>query len=191
MQFDRSRKILFNAVAADYDRYRPQYPSAAIEDLVSTANIGPESTLLEIGCGTGQATTLFAQRGFAIDAIEIGADTTAVARSKLEHYSAVQIHNEAFESFQGPTQTYDLIYSAQAFHWIEPEVRLSKCHDLLRPHGNLALIYNYIPPQDSALAELDATITKETRGEFGVYDSNRHEKETARWSTELSDTAAL
>lgn len=185
MEFNRDRRTLFNGAASDYDRYRPGYPPSVAGDLISGARIDAGGRLLEIGCGTGQATVSFAKRGLSIDAVELGADTASVARNRLSEYSNVRIHNTPFESFRPETDGYDLIYSAQAFHWIDPETRLSRCWELLAPRGTLALIYNYTPPQDGAIAELGAAIETASGGLLKVVDSHQVEKGIEHWSDEL------
>ena len=33
---------------------------------------------------------------------------------------------------------YDLVYAATAWHWVDPEVRYQRAHEVLRPGGHLA-----------------------------------------------------
>jgi len=61
----------FDRVAPLYDRIRPAYPPALFDDLAELAGIGPGCRVLEIGCGTGQATVELARRGCDVLAIEL------------------------------------------------------------------------------------------------------------------------
>lgn len=48
----------FDEAADLYDRARPRYPQALVDDLVRAAGLGPGSRVLEIGPGTGQLTRI-------------------------------------------------------------------------------------------------------------------------------------
>lgn len=130
----------FNTQAERYDRARPAYPSQVIDDLGELAAIGPGSRVLEIGCGTGQATIPLAERGCSILAVEIGSDLAAVARRNLAAFPNVEVVIAAFEEWPLPAQPFDAVVTATAFHWIDPDVRVGKAADALRPGGALAII---------------------------------------------------
>jgi len=133
-------KAVFDEDAERYNRARPGYPAALFEDLAELASIGPGCRVLEIGCGTGQATVPLAERGCEIVAVELGAELAAVARRNLARFPAVQVVTAAFESWPLPADPFDVVFSATAFHWIDPAVRVVKSADALRPGGTLATI---------------------------------------------------
>src|SRR5713226_844608 len=56
------QRFTFNQVASVYRDARPDYPEALIDDVVSYAGLKPNDAILEVGCGTGQATKSFAAR---------------------------------------------------------------------------------------------------------------------------------
>lgn len=58
------RKSTFNEIAREYDRYRPRYPEQLFTDILELTDIKPSDSILEIGCGTGQATNGFVDLGF-------------------------------------------------------------------------------------------------------------------------------
>ena len=70
----------FNEDAARYDRARPRYPVQMFDDLAA-AGVAPGPRVLEIGCGTGQATVPLAERGYRIVAVELGTDLAAAGSS--------------------------------------------------------------------------------------------------------------
>jgi SAM-dependent methyltransferase len=133
-------RVTFDEDAERYDRARPGYPPAVFDDLAELAGIGPGCRVLEIGCGTGQATVPLAERGCEIVAVELGAELAAVARRNLARFPAVQVVTAAFEGWPLPPEPFDLVLSATAFHWIDPAVRVVKSADALRPGGALATI---------------------------------------------------
>lgn len=59
-------KATFNQVALLYHQVRPRYPEVLFDDVVSLSEIPPGGRILQIGCGTGQATVPFARRGYRI-----------------------------------------------------------------------------------------------------------------------------
>jgi SAM-dependent methyltransferase len=116
-----------------YDRARPGYPEEVFEDLTTLARLRPGSRILELGCGTGQATIPLATRGFEVVAIELGPGLAKVARRNLAAFPAVEVVNAAFEQWPLPPVPFDVVVAATSFHWLDPEVRLHKVADALRP----------------------------------------------------------
>jgi ubiquinone/menaquinone biosynthesis C-methylase UbiE len=146
------QRTLFDSVARLYQDSRPGYPSHTVEFVVDTAGLDASSTVLEIGCGTGQLTERLARFGFALTAIDIGASLIAAART---HVQDVRFLVSSFEDLEADDASLDLIVSAAAFHWIDPEVRFAKSARLLRPGGWLALLdidERYDDPFGAALA---------------------------------------
>jgi SAM-dependent methyltransferase len=123
-----------------YDRVRPGYPEELFDDLASLTGLQPGSRVLELGCGTGQATVSLARRGYEVVAIELGAGLADVARRKLAPFPAVRVVTAAFEAWPLPAEPFDVVFAATSFHWIEPEVRVVKSADALRPGGALAVV---------------------------------------------------
>ena len=60
---------MFEQVPELYDRARPVYPPDVFDDVVTLAGLGEGARVLEIGCGTGQATLPLAERGFEVTCI--------------------------------------------------------------------------------------------------------------------------
>jgi SAM-dependent methyltransferase len=133
-------RAIFSEDAERYDRARPGYPAALYDDLARLAGIGPGCRVLEIGCGTGQATIPLAERGCQIVAVELGAELAEVARRNLARFPDVEVVTAPFETWPLPAEPFDLVLSATAFHWIDPAVRVIKSADALRPGGALATI---------------------------------------------------
>jgi len=130
----------FDEAAELYDRARPAYPAALFSDLAELACIGPGCRLLEIGCGTGQATLPLAERGCEIVCVELGASLAAVARRKLARFRSVRVEVAAFEAWPLPPEPFDTVVAATAFHWIDPAVRVTTSARALRQGGALATI---------------------------------------------------
>jgi len=130
-------RCTFETAADLYDAARPSYPDELFDDLVSLTGLEAGDRLLEIGCATGKATRPLLERGFSVVCLEMGAQLAERARRKLAGLP-VEIHVEPFETWDGEPGTFDLVYAATAWHWVDPATRYRKAHRLLRPGGHLA-----------------------------------------------------
>src|SRR5215211_5383123 len=100
MADERNRlRTTFDEAASLYDEVRPGYPDELFDDIVSFSGIPPAGRILEIGCGTGQATVPFARRGYHILCIELGENLATVARRNLEGYPLAEVRTGAFEEW--------------------------------------------------------------------------------------------
>lgn len=149
-------RTTFDQVALLYDRARPGYPREMFDDVVALSGMPRDGRILEIGCGTGQATLPLAERGYRIACIELGAHLADVARRKLESYPQVEIWTGAFETWPLAAESFDLAISATAFHWIDPAIRLHKTAQALKPGGAIALWWNHHVHTDAEPAFFDA-----------------------------------
>ena len=186
MTIDRRRGALFEASAFDYDLYRPSYPLEVIREAVSLSNLRSSSRLLEIGCGTGKATLPFASRGFMIDCIDPGKRLIDFARQNCRAWPNASFTRGTFEEVRLEPRYYDLVYSAQAFHWVDPGIRLRKAADALVERGSLALLYNYPgKTKDRVVPLLNDAIEEASGGMLKAWD---YGDEIADWTREIGSS---
>lgn len=140
-QRDRLRAT-FDGAARLYDEVRPGYPGDLFDDVVSLSGIPAGGRILEIGCGTGQATVPFARRGYRILCVELGENMATVARRNLQRYPRAEVDIGAFEEWSLREGAFDLAISATAFHWLDPEIAYPKVARALRDGGALALFWS-------------------------------------------------
>ena len=134
-----ARSRTFDEIAELYDRARRPPPEELFEDLFSIVALEPARTnVLEIGCGTGQATLPLARRGCRVVCVEMGPNLAQVARRNLAQFPRVEIVNARFEDWNPGGARFDLVFAANSWHWLDPESRYSKTAELLRPAGLLA-----------------------------------------------------
>lgn len=145
MTKDNSLRTTFNQAPGDYNAVRPGYPDQLFEDVVALSGIPPGGQALEIGCGTGQATLPFAQRGYHILCLDIGADLLAIAAANLHAYPQVHFEHVSFEDWTVNAGAYDLVYAATSFHWVPREIGYPKAVLALKPGGALAVFSNAHP----------------------------------------------
>ncbi len=143
--FDRNARCLFDQAAAAYDEARPGYPPELIDQLVEAAQFPAGARILEIGCGTGQITVPLAERGYEIVAVELGVNLARIAARNLSSFPHARVVHSLFEEWAPGEPLFDLVLSAQAFHWIDPDIGYPKIRRLLADHGYLAVVYNLFP----------------------------------------------
>jgi ubiquinone/menaquinone biosynthesis C-methylase UbiE len=131
---------VFDEVAAEYDRHRPAYPDELVDQACHVAGIGSGDHVLEVGCGSGQLTRGLLARGLHVTALEPGKSLLALARQNLEGAGEVEFVNAQFEEALLPREQVQAVFSASAFHWVDPEVSWQKAADVLVPGGTLALV---------------------------------------------------
>jgi SAM-dependent methyltransferase len=138
-------RAIFDGAARDYDEVRPGYPEKLIEDIILISDIPQGGKILEIGCGTGQATIPFAKRGYSMLCLDIGKELVALACENCRQYPNVQIRNVSFENWKPKVNSFDLVMSATAFHWIPPEIGYLKSAQVLKDSGYIAMFWNLHP----------------------------------------------
>jgi SAM-dependent methyltransferase len=158
------RKRSFDASARLYDEFRPGYPEPLFDELAQLSGIPEGGRILEIGPGTGQATLPLARRGFSLLGLELGASMARMCRRNTHEFPNVEILNVAFEDWAGdtsatrssrrsvdvsPSEAFDMVLAATAFHWIPYKVAYPRCARVLRPSGSLALLWNFVDMPDT------------------------------------------
>jgi SAM-dependent methyltransferase len=182
---ERSR--LFDQEAERYDRYRPSYPAAVIDDL-----LGPrakELDVLDVGCGTGIASRLMADRGANVLGVELGPGMAEIARRH-----GINVEVSAFEDWEPAGRTFDRVSSAQAWHWLDLPIATAKAASVLRTGGWLCLIWNAGYPSDDladALADVYATVLPSgVHTVFSGYAAHRSTDAKSGLDRELAAIAA-
>ncbi len=152
------RRARFDSVADLYDRVRPHYPPALFRDLAELAGVGRDTRLLEIGCGTGQATVPLAELGADVLAIDLGPRMAAKAAAKLAAFESARVLVADFDTWQPQVSHFDVIFSATAFHWLDAATRMDRTADLLLPGGKLATVatHHIAGGTESFFAEVQA-----------------------------------
>ena len=145
------KRATFNEVAELYDKARNHYPDSLFDELHKLTQLPSAARILEIGSGTGIATLPLAERGYRIIGVELGHDMAAVVRHKLAAFSNVDIQLASFEDWQPPAEPFDLVLSATAFHWLDPDIRFQKTASVLKDRGHLAIVkYHHIAGGDQS-----------------------------------------
>jgi SAM-dependent methyltransferase len=137
---DIPRRLVFGTAAEQYDLIRPGYPDDLVAAVLTHCG-GAGVTAVEAGAGTGKATRAFAGQGLRIVAVEPDPAMAGILAASCAGYSGVTVVVSAFEDY-APAEPAGLLFSAQAWHWMDPEVRWAHAAGLLAPGGSLALFWN-------------------------------------------------
>ncbi|MBV9804368.1 MAG: class I SAM-dependent methyltransferase [Solirubrobacterales bacterium] len=134
-----SSAAVFDTFAEEYERHRPRYPEELIDRACAAAALRAGDRVLEIGCGTGQLTRSLVARGLSVTAIDPGEHLVALAGRAAQGPGRVEFINRRFE--EAPlTGRFRAVFSASAFHWVDPNVAWRRAARALAPGGVLALI---------------------------------------------------
>jgi SAM-dependent methyltransferase len=165
---------VFNEVALEYDRNRPAYPDALIDEACEVAGIGDGDRVLEVGCGTGQLTRSLLARGLRVTALEPGDQLIRLAEENLKDAGDVEFVHTRFEDTQLPLESYKAVFSASAIHWVDPDLGWRKIADALAASGTLALIQYFGLQEQRSIDDQEALLSV----------LHRHAGEiAARWPT--------
>lgn len=137
--WERNNRIVFDEIVVSYDTMRPEYPDDLFRDVLEFSNSEKGKNAIEIGAGTGKATTPFLHAGYNVTAIELGPNMASFISNKFKEHKAFNVIEAAFEEAVLEENNFDLIYAATAFHWVDAEVGCPKAFRLLTNGGTIAL----------------------------------------------------
>jgi len=126
----------------DYVRYRPSYPAALIDRLASLGWFEPGRLVADVGSGTGILTRLMLARGARVVGIEPNLAMRAAAEKALSGEARFESKDARSEATDLDDASVDSITAAQAFHWFEPVATRAEFSRILKPGGQVALIWN-------------------------------------------------
>ncbi len=143
MPVSQGKEWTFNTVADMYEKIRPGYPDELYQALFDYSSLGADSSAVEVGIGAGQATPSVLKTGCTLTAVEYGDQLAQLCREKFSDYSRFSVITDKFEDADLPDNTYDLVYSASAFHWVPEEIGYPKVFRILKSGGAFARFANH------------------------------------------------
>ncbi len=157
----RDQRLVFGEVADLYHRFRPGYPPSVFDAISDFGHLQAGAPVLEVGAGTGKATAALLERGWRVLALEPDFEMSAVAIRELGPRPGFDLAQEGFEEWDPRGRHFELLCSAQAWHWVDPELGFPKAARVLAPGGTLALLWNRPEGGDPDLRRrLDAVYLK-------------------------------
>jgi SAM-dependent methyltransferase len=147
---------VFDTVAAEYDRHRPAYPDELVDRACDAGGLAAGGRVLEIGCGTGQLTRSLVARGLHVTGVEPGQNLISLAGRAA---AGVEFVNRRFEEAELPAEPFSAVFSAAAFHWLDPDVSWRRVARSLAPGGPVALIQYCGVDTPETAADADALMS--------------------------------
>ncbi|QQU05370.1 class I SAM-dependent methyltransferase [Myroides odoratus] len=142
MQIQKSNTTRFSDRVADYVRYRPTYPVEMIDRLEKEVGLNSQFVIADIGSGTGFSS----QRFIEADAIVYGVEPSKEMRQASEVFFQGAKNFKALEGTAEQTnlatQSIDLIFCGQAYHWFDFEKAQVEFNRILKPTGVIVLAWN-------------------------------------------------
>ena len=160
--------------AAEYVKYRPSLTSEVTDCVMSfyrnqqtDGNSSKPSLMVDVGCGSGQATNAFHSCFNKIVGIDVSEQQLDQAKTQ-NVYENVEYLEGSAEEMPVSTGSVDLIVSTAASHWFDLPKFFKETERVLKPSGCLALIGYYIPAMrllaqknDDILAQKAAKLCEE------------------------------
>jgi ubiquinone/menaquinone biosynthesis C-methylase UbiE len=142
----QDRKTIFNALAEQYDAYRPHYPAEALLFLVTLAELDRTSDIADIGSGTGQIALELAKYVRVVYAV----DTAAAMLDRLSENARtaglmnVRTLEVPADNTSLPKESLDMTVLAQSFHWVDKQPALKEMSRILSPNSPLVVMWNQV-----------------------------------------------
>ena len=115
--------------------------------IIAGAQLGRGSRVLEIGCGTGMFTEMFAATGATIVAVDVSADLLERAVTRKLPVDRVKLVLGRFEEL-ALDEPYDAAIGSSVLHHLDLDPALENIHRLLKPGGTLSFAEpNMLNPQ--------------------------------------------
>ena len=183
---------LYGADPKGYEAGRPDYPERVYELLTTRCGLGPSSTVMEIGPGTGRVTRRLTALGAHVVAVEPDHAMAAHLRASTDP-SSVGVVEESFENASIAEDQFDLAVAAMSFHWVDQNVGLPKLGRVIRPGGWVALWWTLFgdPARPDPFLEATRDLIEPRGSVAGSDDRVPFEVDAEGWADALSGRAGL
>ena len=143
----------FDTVSSTYEKSRPGYVKELYQTLLDYIPINENSNVVEVGSGGGQATAPILATGCQLTAVECGKRFCELLKDKFNEYQKFSVITGKFEDIVFEDNSFDLVFSATAFHWVPEKIGYEKVFSMLKDGGVFARFSNH-PYRDKENIEL-------------------------------------
>jgi len=141
-KFLEDPKKRFSSRVANYIKYRPNYPIEIIDFLEKKEILAKNTVIADIGSGTGTLTRIFLDHRNRVYGVEPNKDMREAAEKILQEYTNFTSIEGSAEFTGLEENSLNLITAGQAFHWFDIEEAKKEFKRILKPSGNVVLIWN-------------------------------------------------
>jgi SAM-dependent methyltransferase len=139
----RGGRLSFDRVAGIYAKARRPVPAEAVRTAAERAGLKRGARVLEVGAAVGQLTRPLLDAGFRVVALEPGDRLRAHLAKRVGDQHGAVLHGGFFEDYAGAEAPFSAVWSADAFHWVDPAVSYRRAAELLKPGGHLVLQWSF------------------------------------------------
>jgi len=132
----------FSDRVSNYVRYRPSYPQALVDTLMTECHLDSQSTIADVGSGTGIFSRLLLDKDCYVSGVEPNRNMREAAESQFAGYNKFSSIDGQSERTGLDDSSIDLITAAQSFHWFEIADTRQEFLRILKPGGYVALVWN-------------------------------------------------
>ena len=129
----------FSLGAELYQQVRPSYPPEIVVWLQDQLKVGENSTVIDLGSGTGKFLPFLLQTQAKVIAVE---PVTAMREQLEQSYSTVECLQTSSDQLLVKDESINAIICAQSFHWFSNIETLKEMYRVLIPTGHLGLVWN-------------------------------------------------
>ena len=132
----------FSNRVENYIKYRPTYPKQILDLFRSEMGLTPQTVMADIGSGPGISARMFLENGNTVYCVEPNDAMRAAAEQLIGDFPGFKSVRGSAENTTLPDHSTDIVISAQAFHWFDPEKTRPEFQRILKPGGFAVLIWN-------------------------------------------------
>jgi SAM-dependent methyltransferase len=132
----------FSDRVANYVKYRPGYPAEVPERLRDAGVLTKDAVIADIGSGTGISALAYLENGHEVFGVEPNDEMRKAAEEYLSAHKRFHSVKGTAEQTTLKDQSVDVILAGQAFHWFDVEKAKAEFKRILKPGGNVVLMWN-------------------------------------------------
>lgn len=170
----------FSGFASTYDRYRPQPPAIIADILTQIAQGAGLGLVVDLGCGTGLSTRIWANRARQVIGVEPSEDMRYEAHRQTNSpnisYRSGLSHATGLDD-----RCADIVTCSQSLHWMAPQATFAEAARILRAGGVFAAIDCDWPPTTSSW-EIDAAYAEFMKRVSAIEQQRSLSDGLQRWS---------
>lgn len=185
MSGNKGLEWTFDTAATVYDKMRPGYVDALYQEIFDYIPMNAACKAVEVGIGTGQATGPILATGCELTAVEYGESLAQKCKAKFRDYPTFSVITGKFEDADLPKDSYDLVFSATAFHWIPEEAGYQKVYAILKHGGAFARFANHPYPGKD-----EPSLREEIDRLYAIYHHSAKKKTLTEYSEERAQELA-
>jgi ubiquinone/menaquinone biosynthesis C-methylase UbiE len=135
-------KERFSSRVEAYAKYRPGYPPGMYALFRNEMGVAKDSAVADVGSGTGLSAEPLLKDGVTVHCVEPNADMRAAAEAMLGKYPSFRSVDGSGEQTNLPGHAVDLVFCAQAFHWLDHAKATAEFKRICKPGGHVAIVWN-------------------------------------------------